>query len=101
MTATAIKMAGSQGSRRLAGSQKKPNRSTYLGRVAARLRELREQAGYTSAAKFAEAITNAGYEVHGQTVYGWEIGTSSPHVGAMPAITKALQIPIAEILPPR
>ena len=78
---------------------KQPDQSTYSGRFAARLRELREKTGMTGQ-QAAEAIAKAGYKVAQRTYYGWEIATSTPPLDAFPAIAYAFKVKkVRDLLP--
>ncbi len=68
---------------------RQPDHSTYSGRFAARLRELREKTGMTGQ-EMVEAVKREGYEVKQTTYYNWESGKSEPPLEAFPAIAKAL-----------
>jgi DNA-binding XRE family transcriptional regulator len=76
-----------------------PDESTYLGRIAKRLKGLREQAGLDSD-DAAAAITRAGYEVSAGTIYRWERGETQPHVAALPAIATAYKLSSSRIVLP-
>lgn len=76
-----------------------PDESEYLGRVAKRLKLLREQAGLDSDGA-ALAITRAGYEVSAGTVYRWERGETQPHVAALPAIAAAYRLSSSRVVLP-
>ncbi len=52
---------------------KQPDQTTYSGRYAARLRQLREKAGLTIE-EMVEAMASAGYETASRTLYHWEAG---------------------------
>lgn len=89
------KMAGS-----MPRPASEPDVKTYLGRVALRLKLLRQAAklGHDEA---ADKITKAGYEVTTSTIYRWEQGKTQPHVEALPAIAKAYRLKSGRlVLPP-
>lgn len=67
--------------------------STYAGRFAARLRELREKAGL-SQAEFAEKI-----ESNQRTVSNWEVARCAPPLELFPAIASALKTSIRNLMP--
>ena len=52
---------------------KTPDTSTYAGRLAERIRKLRERAGL-SIGDAAKRITKAGYSISASGVYKWENG---------------------------
>ena len=61
-----------------------------------RLRWLRDQAGYATADDFAEACG-----VSRATVYNWERRERPPNAKYFQALSRALQMPIKDILRPR
>jgi len=64
--------------------------STYTGRVAARIRQLREAAKIT-VQQFADRVSeSAGERVSVATAYAWENGHSTPNIKMLPHIAKAL-----------
>ena len=63
-----------------------PNRETYSGRCAIRLRKLRERAGLTIPAA-AEKIG-----VSTKQLYNWESSTYEPKLDVLPAMAKAYGI---------
>lgn len=77
---------------------KPPESDSYLGRVALRLKTLREAAGMEPE-QAAKAITKAGYPVTESTVYRWEQGKTHPHLEALPAIAKAYGMTARTVLP--
>jgi len=66
---------------------------TYSGRMAVRLRELREAKGMTVEA-FAEKVG-----APRSTAYAWENATVGIDIDALPRIAKVLGVTIAELLP--
>ena len=54
-------------------AKKRPTSKTYSGRVAIRLRELRESRGW-SVAKLGEHLTLAGHTVPPSSIYAYEFG---------------------------
>jgi DNA-binding XRE family transcriptional regulator len=96
--ATAVRMKH-DGRANMPRPQNEPDPSTYLGRVAKRLKKLREQVDMDTE-KAAEAITRAGYEVSAGTVYRWERGDTQPHVEAIPAIAKAYRLSSSRLVLP-
>lgn len=72
-----------------------PDESSYTGRFGARLRELRLEAGMSVeelAAAIAKNNTSRLNTPTARTIYGWEAGVSSPHIGLFPAISKSLRL---------
>jgi len=67
--------------------------STYSGRFAVRLRQLRDERGL-SIPELA-AITGVPY----RTQQNWENGTNFPQAESFPILAKAFGISIAELLP--
>ena len=67
-----------------------PDDSTYSGRVAARLKQLRLKAGLT-VEEVVEVLAQNGVSVAARTYYSWESGTREPPLNAWPALAVALQ----------
>jgi len=67
-------------------ARKEPDTSTYSGRFAVRLRNLREKAGYTIEG-LAEAL-----EASPSTIYSWESGTRAPNVADFPIVAEILKL---------
>lgn len=63
-------------------ARKEPDVSTYSGRCARRLRELRERAGLT-VEQVAEALG-----VSYRAVYHWERGTNEPKLDYLPELAR-------------
>ncbi len=84
-----------------AGRQRKePDTSTYSGRLAARIRELRDRAGL-SVEDAVELMEVAGFPVKARSWYYWESGSNSPPVDAIPAIACTLKLKtVRALLPP-
>jgi len=80
--------------------RKEPDLTTYVGRVAARIRRLRERAGLTPA-EFAERVSRAsGITVSVSTAYAWENGHSTPNLKMLPPIASALGLSrVRNVLP--
>lgn len=77
---------------------KEPNITTYQGRFAARLRELREKRG-KSVAEMVDAYRTQGLEVAASTIYGWENATRTPAIEQFPLIAAALGVSVRNLLP--
>jgi ribosome-binding protein aMBF1 (putative translation factor) len=78
-----------------------PDTSTYVGRVAAHIRKLREKAGLT-VPELAEKISNAsGEDITAAAVYAWESGRQSPKIKTLPHIATAVGVAkVRNVLPP-
>lgn len=63
-------------------SKREPDQTTYVGRFAARLRELRQAAGLTQ----KEAAERLGFPQ--AVISRWETGERSPTLKQLPAIAK-------------
>lgn len=73
--------------------------TTYSGRLATRIRTLREGNGHT-VDDFVKAMKKAGYEVSRSTLYGWENGRIQPQIDAFPALARALKLnDVRDLLP--
>lgn len=97
MTATMMKPSKSKGAR-VARPNKQPDTTTYSGRFAVRIRELRTAAGL-SIDELAAKMVAAGYQISAPTLYHWENGNRDPHLDAVPALAKCLWVKIADIFP--
>lgn len=74
--------------------KREPDLTTYAGRFAARLRELRQAAGLTQ----AEAAERLGLPQH--VISRWERGEHAPSLKQFPAIAKAYgEIPAEKFFP--
>mgnify|MGYP000020554983 CR=1 FL=1 len=78
--------------------RKEPDMETYSGRLAARIRKLRESTGRTTT-EAAERMTKLGYEVSDTSFRHWENGTRTPKWDAMPFLAKALKVKVREVIP--
>ena len=86
----------------LKAGARKMDGSSYGGRFALRLRMLRDHSKLS-----VDDIVNRMEKFHVgkkrvpgvQAYYGWEQGTACPHLELLPALAKALEIPIRELLP--
>lgn len=74
-------------------TKREPDLTTYAGRFAARLRELRQAAGLTQA-ELAEKIGS-----YQRTVSGWETSLGAPSYEMLLPISKALGVSPRELLP--
>ncbi|MEP3477981.1 MAG: helix-turn-helix transcriptional regulator [Fuerstiella sp.] len=79
-------------------ARKEPDLSTYSGRLAGHLRQLREASGLTSS-EAAEKMNKAGYVISEAAFRHWENGTRSPHWDALPALAKTLKVKVRELVP--
>lgn len=84
----------------MAPGQKEPEMDTYSGRLGARLRKLREDAGL-SIDQVVERINKNGHTMKPNTFRHWEIARTSPPWDAVPAIAKALKVAVRELIPPK
>ena len=80
-------------SENMSRQRKEIDTSTYTGKFALRLRELREKKGL-SVADFSE---RAGIPV--RTIFKWESATNEPTIGQLPKIADALGVKIVALLP--
>ena len=71
-----------------------PDKNTFAGRIAIRLRKLREEAGL-SPQQLAEAVGAKSQ----QTIYDWESGRVQPRVLQLPILSKALGVKLQNLLP--
>jgi transcriptional regulator with XRE-family HTH domain len=74
--------------------RKDPDKTTYSGRFAIRLRRLREDAGLTQ----EQIATSLGVTV--TTYYRWESGENFPKADLLPIISKALGLKKTRTLMP-
>ncbi len=77
---------------------KLPDKNSYAGRFAARLRALRNKSGL-SVEDVVAVMQKAGYPISVQTYYGWENGKRQANLDAIPAIAKAFELKPRELLP--
>lgn len=82
----------------VARQPKQVDESTYSGRLAVRIRALRNEAGM-DVDTLAKAVTKKGYKVGTSTLYHWENGTLQPQLDALPALAKALKVDLLTLLP--
>ncbi len=79
---------------------RQPDHSTYSGRFAARLRELREKTNMTGQ-QMAEAIREAGYELGERSYYNWESGKSEPPLDVLPVLAKLFGLSSPRLMLPK
>ncbi len=72
-------------------ARREPDVSTYSGRVAQRLRKLRDRAGL-SVQEVLERMERHGYHLSVQGYYKWENGRAKVDLDAVPALAKALRL---------
>lgn len=81
---------------------KQPDQSTYSGRFAARLRQLREKAGL-SVEEVVALVTRHNDSGRSSpavpSYYKWEQGSTSPHIDLIPVIARALKLKPRDLLP--
>jgi transcriptional regulator with XRE-family HTH domain len=76
----------------MAPARKEPDLSTYTGRIAARIRKLRQRSNL-SVTEFAAIVSDkSGTTVSTSTAYGWENGNNTPNLKMLPAIAAALGV---------
>ena len=91
MPATASRVVGTVGRRRV-----EPNLKTYSGRLAARVRELRDQHGIEA----VDLAAKVGVELH--SIYAYETGRRAIPTDLLPKLAKALKCEsVADLLPPK
>jgi len=79
---------------RMSPARVEPDTRFYAGRLAARLRMLREKAGYTPQ-EVADAVGVKSL----RTIYDWESGNSQPQITQLPVLAEIYGIKIRTILP--
>ena len=84
---------GSQKNSPMGRKRKAVDTSTYSGRFAVRLRELRDKQGLTT----RELSEKTG--IPKSTIESWDSGTNIPHLDKFPAIAKALKTTPKNLLP--
>lgn len=94
----ANRLAGSSESRTVPKPKKEADQSRYSGRLAKRLRTLREAAAI-SPDDLAAKLTKAGYPVSSPTLYAWERGSIQVQLDALPYLARAFRVPVAELMP--
>lgn len=105
MPATASKLSGRPAATKMARpmgrARKEPDKTRYSGRLAIRLRELREQGGLT-VDDVIERLQRAGLDVKRATYYAYECGDVTVPLDLFPALTKALKATSpSDLLPPK
>jgi transcriptional regulator with XRE-family HTH domain len=80
--------------------RKEPDMSTYSGRLAARLRYLRERAGL-SVKQTVKQINARGYPITEIAYYAWEIGTRQVNLNAIPALAATFGLKTCQGLFPK
>jgi len=73
-------------------ARKEPDKTTYAGRFAIRLRKLREDAGL-SVIEVAEAMG-----VTPTTIYDWESTKSQPQISQLPQIAGVLGVSVRTLM---
>lgn len=75
--------------------------TTYRGRFAARLRELRQRK-FDTQGDFVDALNNAGLvSVTQGSVSGWERGDNAPDLETWPIVAATLGVTLRTLLPDR
>lgn len=72
-------------------AKKEVDMTTYSGRIAAKIRALREDAGL-SVEEVVKNMAKNGYSVSVPTFYKWENGERKFNLDAIPAFAKAMKI---------
>ena len=90
MVAAANKLVGSM------PAKKEIDTSTYRGRFAARLRELRAGRDVKALVK---KMAKLDCSISVATYYNWEAATFDPPIQAIPVLAKVLGVAIAELFP--
>ena len=70
-----------------------PDKTTYSGRFAARLRALREKAGLT-----VPELTKA-TGIPQRTLYSWESAERMPHYDTLPILAESFGVKVRTLLP--
>lgn len=78
---------------------KVPDESSYSGRFAQRLRQLREKAGM-SVEEVVAAMQVEGYAVAARSFYHWEQGRAMPPLKCFPELASALKLKTVRSLLP-
>ena len=85
--------------KRMSPARREPDVRTYSGRVAKRLRQLRDRSGY-SVQQVVERMERFGYALSIQGYYKWENGRAKVDLDAVPALAKALRLKtVKELFP--
>lgn len=103
MATAASKLAGSCPKRKRALAPrpaKQPDRTTYRGRLAHNLRKRREKLDL-SVADIEARLQAAGTPISLHAIYKYETGERPVTVDDLPALAKALETTIHELLPAR
>jgi len=79
-------------------AKKEVDMTTYSGRIAAKMRIVREKK-QLDAAKVAKRMTKFGWPITMAAYRHWENGTRKQNVDAIPYIAKALGVKPHDILP--
>lgn len=96
VTQAKIRPSNSEG---IVARETKPvDESKYSGRLAARIRALRIEAGM-DVKTLAAAVTRKGYKLGTSTLYAWENGNLQAQLDALPALAKALKVSLLDLLP--
>src|SRR5690349_4375696 len=94
----ATKMAGSKKGARVAREPKTPDKTTYTGRCAIRIRAERKRRGM-SVDELRDGMNRHGYSISTSNLYAWERGMVNIDLNAIPAISKALGVSPHDLLP--
>lgn len=83
---------------RMGRKKNQVSETTYSGRLAVRIRQIREAKGL-DVPTVAKRMKAVGYRVSPPAVYSWENGTHIPPLDALPYLAKALKVDLHAILP--
>ena len=81
--------------------RKEPDLSTYSGRVAARLRMLRDRAGLSVEEVAAQLTELSKTEIDRFRIYKWESGIASPPYDFLPYLARIFGVSVRGLLPPK
>lgn len=84
---------------KLAGSmpaKKEVDTSTYRGRFAVRMRQLRAGRDVSQVLK---VLKKSGHEISRATYYNWESATYDPPLDILPSLAKAFGVKLIELFP--
>jgi len=81
-----------------ARARKQPDISTCSGRLAVRIRMLRERAGL-SVEECVALMQRYDHWLQPSTLYAWENGQARPNIDAMPAFAKTVKVKLRTVFP--
>lgn len=80
-------------------SRNEPDLSTFEGRFAARLRQLRDRKKWL-VDDVCNALAERGHDIQPSTVFGWEGGRRQPKLTLLPVLAEIYGVSIRSLLPP-